>query len=458
MTAPRIGYVLGTTSGGTGRHAAMLADACLREGCGVLAFGPADTRSLFSAGVVFEPVEIADRPRPVRDAVAIRRLRRLLKRAQLDVVHAHGLRAGALAALALGAWPPARRSDRSVRDSEQPASGSKPPDRPSEPSAYGSEPPGHGAGPSDRGSEWSACGSEPPGLGAEPPVRGSELSGHGAGRSARGLGRSGGGRVRYGPALLVTVHNAPPVAARAAAIYALLERLVARRADAVLCVSSDLSARMRRVGAEDVALAVVPAPALAEPAAPAELGAAGRPVVLAAGRLTGQKGFDTLLAAAVHWRDRQPQPLLVIAGDGPLAGELTGLARELGVTARFLGDRDDVPALLAAADVFVLPSRWEGQPLILQEALRAARPTVAADVGGVSYLTGPDAALLVPPEDPAALAEAVLRVLDDQDLAARLAAAALARAARLPSDVDAAQAALAVYRRLAPSSARSTAS
>lgn len=381
MTALRIGYVLGTTSGGTGRHAAMLADACLGEGCGVLAFGPADTGSLFSAGVVFEPVEIADRPRPVADAAAIRRLRRLLKRTQLDVVHAHGLRAGALAALALGARPSARHSE-----------------------------------------------------------------------------RSGSRRVRHGPALLVTVHNAPPVAARAAAIYALLERLVARRADAVLCVSPDLSARMRRLGARDVALAVVPAPALAAPAAPAELGAAGRQVALAAGRLTGQKGFDTLLAAAVHWRDRQPQPLLVVAGDGPLAGELAGLARELGVTARFLGDCDDVPALLAAADVFVLPSRWEGQPLILQEALRAARPIVAADVGGVSYLTGPDAALLVPPEDPAALAEAVLRVLDDQDLAARLAAAALARAARLPSAAEAAQAALAVYRRLAPAPARSTAS
>jgi glycosyltransferase involved in cell wall biosynthesis len=105
-----------------------------------------------------------------------------------------------------------------------------------------------------------------------------------------------------------------------------------------------------------------------------------------------------------------------------------------------------VPALLAAATVFVLPSRWEGQPLILQEALRAGRPIVATRAGGIPDLTGDDAALLVPPDDPAALAEAVRRVLTDGALAARLAGAARERAGTLPSVNQATEAALAVYR------------
>ena len=155
----------------------------------------------------------------------------------------------------------------------------------------------------------------------------------------------------------------------------------------------------------------------------ADIAADGRPVVLAVGRLAAQKGFDTLIAAAARWRGRRPEPLLVIAGTGPLAGDLSGQAAELGVDVRFLGSRDDVPGLLAAADVLALPSRWEGQPLILSEALRAGRPIVATDVGGVRDLAGDGAALLVPPGDPAAFAAAVLSVLDDRDLAARLSAA-----------------------------------
>jgi glycosyltransferase involved in cell wall biosynthesis len=365
----RVAYVLGSTAGGTGRHAAMLATGCVDSGCDVRAFGPAEVAPLLTAGgegrIGFEVVTIAARPRPARDMAAVRRLRRLLRQAGPDVVHAHGLRAGALAALAL--------------------------------------------------------------------------------RPAPLAGRPAGGA----PALVVTVHNAPPPAAWQRLIYAMLERVVAGRADAVLCVSHDLTARMRRRGARQVGPAVVPAPA-APVVAPAMLAAGGRPVVLAVGRLAPQKGLDTLLAAAAtqRWRERRPEPLVVIAGTGPLARALPVRARELGVQARFLGWRADVAALLAACSVFVLPSRWEGQPLIVQEALRAGRPVVATDVGGVRDLAG-DAAVLVPPGDPAALAAAVLGVLDDAGLSARLAAAARARAAMLPTEADAAGAALALYERLA---------
>ncbi len=171
--------------------------------------------------------------------------------------------------------------------------------------------------------------------------------------------------------------------------------------------------------------------------------------MLAVGRLTSQKGFGTLLDAAARWQHRAPLPQLAIAGDGPLRADLARTADAAGLAVRFLGRRDDVAALLAVADVLAVPSRWEGQPLIVQEALRAGKPIVACRVGGIADLTGSDAALLVPPGEPARLSAAVLRVLDDRDLAGRLATAALARAAALPSAADAVQAGLAAYRRAA---------
>ena len=109
MTALRIACIFSTAAGGTGQHAALLAEGCAARGLAVTAFGPAGTwRRFFRPAaaqspdrVGFEPVEIADRPRPAADAAAVLRLRRLLARAAPDVVHAHGMRAGAVAAIAL---------------------------------------------------------------------------------------------------------------------------------------------------------------------------------------------------------------------------------------------------------------------------------------------------------------------------------------------------------------------
>jgi glycosyltransferase involved in cell wall biosynthesis len=184
--------------------------------------------------------------------------------------------------------------------------------------------------------------------------------------------------------------------------------------------------------------------------------------VLGVGRLAPQKGFGVLLEAAASWADMDPVPRVVIAGDGPSREELRAQATALGVDARFLGHRDDVPALLAAGAVFVLPSLWEGQPLIVQEALRAGVPVVATRTGGIPGLTGTappasdagggtggqaggEAAVLVRPGDWRELAAAVRAVLTDQALAARLRAAALRQAACLPSQADAITAVLAAY-------------
>jgi glycosyltransferase involved in cell wall biosynthesis len=124
--------------------------------------------------------------------------------------------------------------------------------------------------------------------------------------------------------------------------------------------------------------------------------AADGPTVLAVGARVHHKGHDVLADAA----SRLPGVDIGVAGDGPL--------RPSGL--RLLGPRDDVPALLAAAQVFVHPSRTEGLGMALVEALQAGVPVVASEVGGIPEVVG-DTAILVPPEDPAALADALRRAL-----------------------------------------------
>lgn len=143
-------------------------------------------------------------------------------------------------------------------------------------------------------------------------------------------------------------------------------------------------------------------------------------VFLTTARLDPQKGLDVLVAAA----ELVDGPRFVIAGEGT---ERERLAR--GIRVRILGHREDVPALLAAADAFVLPSLFEGTPIALIEAMAAGKAIVATAIPGVDELVVADeSALLVPPGDPVALAAALRRVVAEPELRARLGAAARRRA------------------------------
>ncbi|MFC3994516.1 glycosyltransferase family 4 protein [Nocardiopsis sediminis] len=355
----RIGLVIGVSSGGAGRHVHSLAGGLIGRGHQVAVVGPAATDDRFgfaATGAAFVPIEIGATPHPGRDAVAAARLG--VRLAGADVVHAHGIRAGALCALSPG------------------------------------------------------------------------------------------------PPLAVTLHNAAPVVTGPRRlVYPVLERVVARRADAVLGVSGDLVRRMRGLGARRTALAVVAAPPKDPPRRTreevrADLGIPeDRPLLLVVARLAAQKGLGVLLDAAPAIAGRTPRPVIAVAGDGPLHGALAARAAAEDLPVHLLGHRTDIADLLAAADLFVLPSFWEGPSLVIMEALRAGLPVVATRVGGIPDLYG-DTARLVPPGDARALARAVGDVLDDAALAGLMRRASQRAAVSLPTEEDALDQVTGLYDRL----------
>ncbi|MEY4672880.1 MAG: hypothetical protein RL148_664 [Planctomycetota bacterium] len=145
-------------------------------------------------------------------------------------------------------------------------------------------------------------------------------------------------------------------------------------------------------------------------------------VVLAVGKLAHGKGLDVLVRALARVDD--PHVVVLLAGDGPEREPLERLARERGVASRvrFLGVRKDVGDLLAACDVFAMPSRHEGLGNAAMEAMVVQRPVVASRAGGLGELVvDGECGLLVEPEDEVGLARAIERVRTDAALAARLA-------------------------------------
>jgi glycosyltransferase involved in cell wall biosynthesis len=153
--------------------------------------------------------------------------------------------------------------------------------------------------------------------------------------------------------------------------------------------------------------------------------APGQPVVGAVGHLLPAKGYPYLLEAARRLSGRFTDLRLVIVGEGPLQDDMRERSRALGLDQRcvFLGRRHDVPELLRAFDVFAQASLWEGIPRAVQEAMYVGLPVVATDVNGTSEIVEHGVSgLLVPPRDPAALAQAIGDLLADRNRAARMGA------------------------------------
>lgn len=208
-----------------------------------------------------------------------------------------------------------------------------------------------------------------------------------------------------------------------------LTRLTTGRVDAHVAVGSG-TAR-----AVEASLGLAAGSVLAVPngvPVPVVRGPVPRPdgfVVVGVGRLHEQKGYDVLLRAAADLTDVQ----VVLVGDGPERGALERLAGDLGMADRLhvTGWTDRAADWLAAADVLALPSRWEGLPLVLLEAMHLGTPVVTTGVGSIlDAVDDGRTGLVVPVDDADALAAALGRLRDDAGLRATLAGAAQERAGR----------------------------
>jgi glycosyltransferase involved in cell wall biosynthesis len=285
-------------------------------------------------------------------------------------------------------------------------------------------------------------------------------------QGARGAGWTGRLRalVRRGGVDLVHAHS-PVAAAAARAVAGRRTRIVYTehnlwsryhpathaanlltfpRNDHVFAVSDEVRASVRYPGP----LRMLPMPPVEtlhhglDPAAVAGWGGAGgvreelgipegAPVVGTIANFKAAKDHATLLHAAAKVRAELPAVRFVLVGQGPLEPQARKLANDLGLggTVVFAGFRTDAPRLAAAFDLFALSSTYEGLPIALIEAMALGRPAVVTAVGGTpEVVTDGEQGVLVPPRDPDALAEGLLRLLGDDALRARMGAAARERA------------------------------
>src|SRR4029077_9354331 len=186
------------------------------------------------------------------------------------------------------------------------------------------------------------------------------------------------------PVRIIVSERTDPAAHRENRVWTRLRSLLYHYADAVVVQSDGIAAWFRRRLRHGTHILVIPNPVapVTEVEPPAQPG----PFILAAGRLGHEKGFDLLIRAFAAATARTPQLQLVIAGEGPEGQHLRDLAAELGLAARvsFAGRVRNLSALMKAAVAFILPSRYEGFPNVLLEALAAGAPCVAADGPGAT--------------------------------------------------------------------------
>ena len=164
----------------------------------------------------------------------------------------------------------------------------------------------------------------------------------------------------------------------------------------------------------------------------ASFGAA--PCLLTIARLAPQKGLDLLLEAATLIKQRGIDFTWLVAGDGPLKAQLNQQIDDAALPVKLLGRREDIGALLSQADVVVQTSYWEGQPLTLREAMQAGRAIVATDVGGSAYTLAGCGQLVEPQAGP--LADAVVAVITNPQRRETLEAASRAAVAKIPGETQ----------------------
>ncbi|MFI5166983.1 MAG: glycosyltransferase family 4 protein [Thermoanaerobaculales bacterium] len=255
-------------------------------------------------------------------------------------------------------------------------------------------------------------------------------------------------RIPHPPAVVWTFHGTDFLPLRPGPTLRLrrlvcrwLYRATARRVDAIVAVSEAVrDSVVGQLGPAAVRTRVIgnaPSPRKYEPRkrageVRADLGLdSSSRAVLFVGRLAEEKGCRHLVEAVPGLLSRVPGAVTLLAGHGPDRERLEALARRTGVASqvRFLGNRDDVADLLAAADVVCLPSVREGLSLSLLEAMAAGRPVVASNIAANRALLDDGiTGLLVPPSDPAALARGLIAILTDPERAMEMAKAARRRA------------------------------
>ncbi|MGN9840547.1 glycosyltransferase [Nonomuraea sp. H19] len=483
----RVAFVLGTTSGGTGRYVRMLTEGLVGRGHRVLVVGPRSVEEQFSfagAGARFVEVAVSDRPHPVNDLRTVLAIRRLTRDA--DVVHAHGLRAGALVALggrgkrlaaargrmlvvtlhnALTAGGfvglvygvleriVARRADRvlvvspdlgarmeglgarDVRAAVVPA----PPLRPVKrtPQEIRDEL-AAGERPilltiarlaQQKGLETLLDVAAGPWRGQDAAAGAARDSGAQA-RAAQGAAREG--AAREGAAREGAAPDGVAWEGVARNGYGAAPDGAAGAGDGASPDSASPDSAARHGGSRDgVARDGV--------AGGAAGGGGVRGIAGDIGTVENALASGDAVAAtdrAVTAGGATGAPLFVVAGEGPLRAELERRIAAEGLPVKLLGNRDDIPDLLGAATAVLAASRWEGQPLSIREALMAGKPVIATAVGGIPEIVG-DAGILVPYRDVQGLRQAVRTLLEEPGAAGRLAAAAARRGREMP-DGDAA--------------------
>ncbi|WP_210602502.1 glycosyltransferase family 4 protein [Brevibacterium oceani] len=399
----RVVFVIGTSTGGVGTHVRALARELTAAGHEIGVIGPAATDEHFGfsllPGVRFAVLELGTGI-GVGDAALVRRQRTLLRSFAPDIVHAHGFRAGLITLL-------------TVRT------------------------------------------------------------------------------LRTRPRFVLSLHNQASGQGMRGKVETQVETMLARGADLVLGASTDLVDRARQLGAHDARFLPAAAPQVEQ--IPAEAAAATRAtlaadfgfdegalIVLAVGRVAPQKNYPMLIRAlgrlgegdgalgrlgegeatpATGRADERSQSASVVvliagAADESVLAEVRAQYDRLSSASaipdlHFLGARDDVAELAAAADVYVLTSVWEARALVLQEALKAGKAIVATATGGTPELVG-DAGILVDDDDDRALAEVVAELAVDPARRAELGRRAVARGAELPDEREVAEELVGIYTELGP--------